>query len=47
MRREYSVADFEAVAAAVVNEAGATLATDVIVGFPGETAADAQATVDL
>ena len=46
MRREYSVADFEAVARAV-RAAEATLATDVIVGFPGETAADAQATVDL
>ena len=46
MRREYSVADFEAVAAAV-EKAGATLATDVIVGFPGETAEDAAATVEL
>lgn len=46
MRREYSVADFERVAAAV-RRAGATLATDVIVGFPGETAEDARATVEL
>ena len=46
MRREYSVAEFERVAAAV-HRAGATLATDVIVGFPGETAEDAQLTVDL
>ena len=46
MKREYTVADYEAVAQAVT-AAGATLATDVICGFPGETNADHAATLAL
>ena len=48
MRREYTVADFEA----IIDTFRAafprlTLSTDVIVGFPGETEEEFEATVDL
>ena len=46
MRREYTAAEFERVAAAA-REAGVTLATDIICGFPGETASDHAATLTL
>jgi hypothetical protein len=46
MRREYTVADFEAVAHAAASR-GVTLATDVIVGFPGETGDDHARTLAL
>ena len=46
MKREYTVAEYEAVATAVA-DAGATLATDVICGFPGETDSDHAATLAL
>ncbi len=48
MRREYTVADFESVVAAFREAFPAlTLSTDVIVGFPGETEAQFEATMDL
>jgi threonylcarbamoyladenosine tRNA methylthiotransferase CDKAL1 len=46
MNREYRAADFRAVAAAVA-AAGATLATDIICGFPGESREDHEATLAL
>jgi threonylcarbamoyladenosine tRNA methylthiotransferase CDKAL1 len=46
MRREYTVADFEAVADAAARR-GVTLATDIICGFPGESPADHAATLAL
>jgi len=48
MRREYTVADFEAIVAAFRRAyPEITLSTDVIVGFPGETEEQFQATMDL
>ena len=48
MRREYSVAEFEAIVAAFRGAFPAlTLSTDVIVGFPGETEDQFEATMDL
>ena len=48
MRREYSVADFEAIVASFrAAFPRLTLSTDVIVGFPGETEEEFDATMDL
>ncbi|MEB2313511.1 MAG: MiaB/RimO family radical SAM methylthiotransferase [Sorangiineae bacterium] len=48
MIRRYSAAEyFERVAALRAEVPGLTLSTDVIVGFPGETRADFEATVEL
>ena len=48
MRREYAVADFEAIVAAFRDAyPDLTLSTDVIVGFPGETEEAFEATMDL
>ncbi len=48
MRREYTVADFEAIVAAFRSAyPDLTLSTDVIVGFPGETEEAFEATMDL
>ncbi|HLE54149.1 MAG TPA: tRNA (N(6)-L-threonylcarbamoyladenosine(37)-C(2))-methylthiotransferase [Thermoplasmata archaeon] len=48
MRREYRVADFEAIVTAFRRaHPEMTLSTDVIVGFPGETEASFERTMDL
>ncbi|MEO7034874.1 MAG: tRNA (N6-isopentenyl adenosine(37)-C2)-methylthiotransferase MiaB [Polyangiaceae bacterium] len=48
MLRRYSVAEYEERVAALRKEVpGLTFSTDVIVGFPGETREDFQATLDL
>ncbi len=48
MRREYTVADFEAIVRAFRRAyPEITLSTDVIVGFPGETEEQFEATLDL
>lgn len=48
MGREYSVAEFERIVGAFRDRyPGITIATDVIVGFPGESDEDFLATVDL
>ena len=48
MRREYTVADFEAIVAAFRGAyPDLTLSTDLIVGFPGETEEAFEATMDL
>lgn len=48
MRREYTVAEFEAIVEAFRRAFPAlTLSTDVIVGFPGETEDQFEATMDL
>ncbi len=48
MRREYTVADFEAIVRRFRSAfPGITLSTDVIVGFPGETEAAFDRTMDL
>ncbi len=48
MNREYTCADFRKVARHLLRAVpGLTLATDVICGFPGETDADHEATMDL
>ncbi len=48
MKREYTVADFEAIVAAFrAAYPRLTLSTDVIVGFPGETEEQFEATMDL
>jgi tRNA A37 methylthiotransferase MiaB len=48
MGREYSCADFEQIAAAFRKRyPSLTLATDMIVGFPGETDGDFSASLDL
>ena len=45
MNRRYSMADYDALAEAVRSSPGWTLTTDIIVGFPGETDEDFEATV--
>jgi len=48
MRREYTVAEFEEIVAAFRRKIpDVTLSTDVIVGFPGETEGQFEATMDL
>ncbi len=48
MRREYTVEEFESIVAAFRDAfPGLTLSTDVIVGFPGETEEEFEATMDL
>ena len=48
MNREYTVADFRQVADSLLSSVpGLHLATDIIAGFPGETDAEWDATVDL
>ncbi len=48
MRRGYGVADYSALVQKIrLRLPGCSIATDIIVGFPGETAAQFQATVDL
>lgn len=45
MNRRYSMADYDALAGAVRSDSRWTLTTDIIVGFPGETDEDFEATV--
>ena len=48
MRREYTVAEFEKVVDVLTEKVpGITIATDIICGFPGETAEDWERTMDL
>jgi tRNA-2-methylthio-N6-dimethylallyladenosine synthase len=48
MGRNYTVADYRKLVAAIREQVpGCSVATDVIVGFPGETEAEFQATYDL
>jgi tRNA-2-methylthio-N6-dimethylallyladenosine synthase len=48
MRRDYTVDDYRRLMARIRQQLpNASIATDVIVGFPGETAAQFQATLDL
>ncbi|MHB8106530.1 MAG: MiaB/RimO family radical SAM methylthiotransferase [Candidatus Cryosericum sp.] len=46
MNRRYSIADYARLAEPIRENAGWTLTTDIIVGFPGETDDDFAATVD-
>ncbi len=48
MKREYTVADYRRLVAEIRDRIpGASIATDIIVGFPGESAAQFQRTYDL